>query len=82
MLKLLALTLILLLPLQGCKTALNVQAVAICPRIPALDQQPAAQVPSFTEPTANFLLGKLTGPSASSLTSPSAKPNMTKPEPP
>lgn len=68
-----ALILILLLPLLGCKTAPTVQLQAICPRIPALDQRPAAQEPSFTNKMQSFLQGNLTEPSAYSLTLTNAK---------
>ena len=75
-----ALMLTLPLLLMGCASAPTVQAVAVCPRIPALDQTPAAQVPDFTGPMRDFLSGKLTGPSAFSLTLPSAKQPTIKPE--
>ena len=78
--KLNGLILTLLLLLSGCGSAPRAQVAPICPRIPALDQVQAAQVPSFTEATANFLRGNLTGHSAFLLTLPSAKLPTIKPE--
>lgn len=68
-----ALMLTLPLLLLGCKTAPTVQAMPICPRIPALDQTPAAQVPSFSSRMQVFLSGNLPEQTSYSLTSGSAK---------
>lgn len=80
--KLPALMLTLPLLLLGCKTAPTAQVQAVCPRIPELDQTPAAQVPSFTNRMRDFLAGKLTEQSDYSLTLPSAKLPTIKPERP
>ena len=71
-----------LLLLQGCQTAPRVLVQAICPQIPELDQQPAAQVPSFTDRMQSFLQGKLPEQTDYSLTSNSAKLPTIKPERP
>lgn len=75
-------TLILLLPLLGCATAPTAQVLPICPRIPALDQRPAVQEPSFTDRMQHFLQGSLTGPSVYLLTWPNAKLPTSQPEKP
>ena len=65
--------LILLMLLTGCTTAPRVLVQAICPRIPELDQPPAAQVPAFTNRMQSFLQGNLPAPTSYSLTSGSAR---------
>lgn len=71
--KSLALILILPLLLMGCATGRTVLVQAICPRLPDLEQLPAAQVPSFTDRMQLFLQGSLEKPTAYELTSGSAK---------
>ena len=80
--KLPALMLILLLPLLGCQTAPRVLVQSICPRLPDLEQAPAAQVPAFGARMASFLAGSLPEPTDYSLTSPSAKLPTAKPKTP
>ena len=78
--KLPALMLTCLLLLQGCQTAPRVLVQAVCPRIPPLEQTPAAQVPSFSDKMASFLRGSLQEQTDYSLTLPSARLPMIQPE--
>jgi len=71
--------LILLLPLAACQTVPRVLVHSICPRLPDLEQTPAAQVHSFTERMDSFLLGNLLAPTDYSLTSPNARLPTAKP---
>ena len=79
--KLLGLLLIVTLLLSGCGTVRPAPTVVerVCPRIPPLEQPPAAQEPSFTARMDSFLSGSLPGLSDYSLSSSNAKPGIKPP---
>lgn len=80
--KLLLLTLLWPLLLQGCATAPRVILQAVCPSIPPLDQPPAQQEPTFSDRMGNFLSGKVPEPIGYDYSLSSAKPDTLPPAKP
>jgi hypothetical protein len=68
MLKYSLLTCVLVSTLIGCKTVPTVQAATTCPRLPELEQVPAAALErNYSNEMANFLQGLLPTPTGSGL---------------